>query len=647
MATVIVDGSSLDVGDVVAVARAGARVEVAPSAIERMARTRALVERVVQRGDSVYGLTTGVGVRKRVTLTGDEIASFNRRIIAEHLTAHGADAPGDVVRATMLRLLNGFARGGAGVRPALAERLVDALNRDEQPRMRTLGSTGQGDLMQLADLAAAVFRGVELEAKEGHALLSNNAFSSAWAALAIADTRTLLDAMTLAAALDLEAFAANLTPLHEAVGTARPYPGLVEELRRLRSALEGSDLWQPEAARNLQDPLSFRGAAAILGAARDALGFAEAQVAIELNASQENPMTVLAEDRIISAANYESLPLAQALDVMRIGLIPTITAANERLIKLLQSPLSGLSDGLHAPGVPEESGLSEYTWPAQSLALEARLLGQPVSLEIPSASQAEGIEDRASMAPLAARRLSELVDLGRGVVAIELVVAAQAVELRHGAAPDAIGVGARRAFDEIRRRVPFTGAGQTLASDLDPVRLLIADGVLHPDAPLLDEIAILPAEPGDVGELLTLQRAAYVTEGQIHDNVRIPPLTQTLDELSAELQESIALKAVLGSRIVGAARARRVGTTLHIGRLAVAPDLQGMGIGTRLVATLEAEYADGIDTFTLFTGHLSAANIRLYERLGYRLTREELLDPDIHLVHLEKPARSTPSHPTE
>ncbi len=638
MATVIVDGSSLDVGDVVAVARAGALVEVAPSAFERMARSRALVERVVQRGDSVYGLTTGVGVRKRLSLAGDEIAGFNRRIIAEHRTAHGADAPGDVVRATMLRLLNGFARGGAGVRPVLAERLVDALNHHEQPRMRTLGSTGQGDLMQLADLAAAVFRDVELEAKEGHALLSNNAFSSAWAALAIADTRTLLDAMTLAAALDLEAFAANLTPLHDAVGKARPYPGLVEELRRLQSALEGSSLWQAGAARNLQDPLSFRGAAAILGAARDALAFAEGQVAIELNASQENPMTVLAEDRIISAANYESLPLAQALDVMRIGLIPAITAANERLVKLLQSPLTGLGDGLHAPGVPEESGLSEYTWPAQSLALEARLLGQPVSLEIPSASQAEGIEDRASMAPLAARRLSELVDLGRGVVAIELVVAAQAVELRHGAAPDPIGMGARRAFDEVRRRVPFTGAGQTLASDLDPVRLLIADGVLRPAVPPL-EIAILPAEPGDVGELLTLQRAAYVTEGQIHDNVRIPPLTQTLDELSAELQESIALKAVLGSRIVGSARARRVGTTLHIGRLAVAPDLQGMGIGTRLVATLEADYADGIDTFTLFTGHLSAANIRLYERLGYRLTREELLEPDIHLVHLEKPAR--------
>jgi histidine ammonia-lyase len=637
MATVIVDGSSLDVGDVAAVAREGARVEVAPAALERMAETRALVERVVLRGDSVYGLTTGVGVRKRVALTGDDITSFTRRIIAEHLTAQGADAPGDVVRATMLRLLNGFARGGAGVRPALAERLADALNRDERPRVRTLGSIGQGDLMQLADLAAAVFQDVELEAKEGHALLSANSFSSAWAALAVADTRALLDTMTLAAALDLEAFAANLTPLHDAIGKARPYSGLVEELRRLRGALAGSGLWEPGAARNLQDPLSFRGAAAILGAARDALRFVESQVAVELNASQENPMTVLAEDRIISAANYESLPLAQALDVMRIGLIPAVTAANERLIKLLQSPQTGLSDGLHALGVPQESGLSEYTWPAQSLTLEARLLGQPVSLEIPSASQAEGIEDRASMAPLAARRLSELVDLGRGVVAIELVVAAQAVELRHGQSPDAIGAGVRRAFDEIRQIVPFTGAGETLASDLDPVRRLIASGALRPEIAPLDEIEILPTQADDVGELLTLQRAAYVTEGQIHDNVRIPPLTQSLDELSSELQESISLKAVLGSRIVGAARARRIGTTLHIGRLAVAPDMQGRGIGTRMIRTLEAEHAEGIDTVTLFTGHLSAANIRLYERLGYRLTREELLEPDIRLVHLEKP----------
>jgi histidine ammonia-lyase/ribosomal protein S18 acetylase RimI-like enzyme len=507
-----------------------------------------------------------------------------------------------------------------------------------------LGSIGQADLMPLADLAAEIFRDVPLEAKEGLAVLNANAFSTGWAALAIADARTLLDAMTLAAALDLEAFGANLTPLHEAVARARPYPGLIEELQRMRTALSDSRLWQPGAARNLQDPLSFRGAAAILGAARDALGFVERQLAVELNASQENPLALPAEDRIISVANYESLPLAMALDLMRIALVPAVSAANERLIKLLQAPQTGLSDGLHAPGVAAESSLSEYTWPAQALAIEARLLAQPVSLEIPSASQAEGLEDRASMTPLAARRLGELVDLARGLVAIELVVAAQAVELRHGPAPSAIGAGARRMFDAVRELVTFTGQGETLASDLDPVRELIARGGLLPEEDAAaGGIVISRVEPGDAGELLTLQRAAYVSEGQIYENARIPPLTQTLAELEAELADATALKATIGSRIVGSARARLEDGTLHIGRIAVAPDVQGRGIGTALIERLEAEHAAGAHTFALFTGDSNPANRRLYERLGYRETHHEELDFGVRLVHLAKRAPGSPA----
>ncbi len=637
MDTVVVDGSSLDVGAVLAVARKGARVELAPGVVDRMARTRALVERVALRGDPVYGLTTGVGVRKRVTLAGDEIARFNRRIIAEHRTAQGADAPPDVVRATMLRLLNGFARGSAGVRPVLAERVADALNRGELPRVRMLGSIGQADLMPLADLASEVFDGVPLEAKEGLAVLNANAFSTGWAALAIADAAILLDAMTLATALDLEAFAANLTPLHDAVARARPYPGLREELRRMRDALAGSELWAAGAARNLQDPLSFRGAAAILGAARDILHFAGGQIGIELNASQENPLVLLDEDRIISVANYESLPLAAALDALRIALVPAITAANERLVKLLQAPQTGLGDGLHAPGVPGESALSEYTWPAQAMTIEARLLAQPVSTEIPSATQAEGLEDRASMTPLAARRLTELVDLGRRVVSIELVTASQAVELRHGSAPAAIGAGARRAFDAVRARVAFTGPGDTLTDDLEPVRRLIADGALHQETPApAIEISLARAE--DAGELLTLQHAAYVSEGQVYDNAHIPPLTQTLAELTAELAGSIALKATVGTRIVGTARARLEDGTLHIGRIAVVPDMQGRGIGSALVRALERDHAAGAHTFALFTGDSNPANRRLYERLGYRETHTEDSEIGVRLVHLAKPA---------
>lgn len=147
---------------------------------------------------------------------------------------------------------------------------------------------------------------------------------------------------------------------------------------------------------------------------------------------------------------------------------------------------------------------------------------------------------------------------------------------------------------------------------------------------------IAPATVADTGELLTLQRAAYVTEAQLHDDVLLPPLTQTYNELRAELSGSIAVKATVGHRIVGAGRARVDGPVLHIGRLSVAPDQQGRGIGTALLTALERSAPAGIERFALFTGHLSHANIRLYERLGYREVRRERLTPRIELVHLEK-----------
>jgi ribosomal protein S18 acetylase RimI-like enzyme len=247
------------------------------------------------------------------------------------------------------------------------------------------------------------------------------------------------------------------------------------------------------------------------------------------------------------------------------------------------------------------------------------------------------------MTPLAARRLAELVELARGVVAIELVVAAQAVELRHGPSPDAIGEGARRAFDELRALIPFTGAGDTLADDLDPVRALIAGGALAPAA-TPPQIVIALAGPDDAGELLTLQRAAYVTEGQIYESPHIPPLTQTLPELVDELARSVTLKATLGARIVGSARATLDEGTLHIGRIAVAPDLQGRGIGTALIRRLEQEHGDGAHTFALFTGDANPANRRLYERLGYRETHTELDEAvGVRLLHLAKPAPAPPS----
>jgi histidine ammonia-lyase len=471
--TVVLRGSGLTVADVVRVARDDEKVQLAPTALEHMAETRALVERVVERGDEVYGVTTGVGARKKHRVPPEEIPNFNRRLIENHRVGTGPNAPRDVVRAQMLRHANALAKGTSGVRPEIAERIVRALNDGEEPRVRLLGSLGQGDLAPMADLAAELFDDVELLAKEGIALVNSNAFATALASLAVADAERLVDTLDVTGAMDLEGFAANATLLHDAIGDVRPYPGLCFALERLRGLLEGSYLWEKGSARNLQDPLTFRCLPQIHGATRDALEFAKRQLEIELNASQENPLVIPDEDRIVSVANFDILPLAAALDFLRIALAPALTSACERLLKLLQGPLTGLPDGLSPRQGMVENSLGEFGVAAQALTAEARLLAQPVSYEVVTSTHAEGIEDRITMAPLGARRLAEMVDLGERLAAIGFTIAAQALDLRD---PPAMGTGTKRALELVRERVPFMGEGDPLPADLDPVRDLIVSG---------------------------------------------------------------------------------------------------------------------------------------------------------------------------
>jgi histidine ammonia-lyase len=466
--TVTVTGRDLTLDEVLRVARRAERVELAADAIERMRTARLVVERALERGDHVYGLSTGVGARRDVAVAAEDSIPFNRLLLLNHRVGQGPPLADEIVRAAMLRIANGFASGTAGVRVELAERLVAALNDGERPAIRRYGSTGQADLVHGADLAIEL--GIEPKAKEGLALLSHNAFATGAAALAVADAETLLDALEVAAALDFEAFAANVSVLHRAVGLTRPYPGLVATLERLRALLAGSYVWEDGAARFLQDPLSFRSSPQVLGATRDALEFARGQFTIELNASQENPLLVEAEGRLVSVGNFESLPLAGALDFLRIALAPALTTGTERLLKLLQPRFSGLPEGLAASEGLAEDALAEFGNAAQAITSEARLLAQPVSHELTSTTQAGGVEDRTTLAPLAARRLAEQVELGARGVAIELVVAAQAIDLR-GASP--LGAGTAQAYARVRELAAFTGPGEPLPQDLEPLVDLI------------------------------------------------------------------------------------------------------------------------------------------------------------------------------
>jgi histidine ammonia-lyase len=474
--TVLVNGRALTREQVIRVARTGEPVELDPGARDRMRETRAVVEHALKRGESVYGLNTGVGVLKRVSPADDERGPFNDRLVQMHLVGQGPPAPHDVTRACMLRLLNGLARGDTGVRPVIAARLVEAINSGLIPRVRVLGSIGQSDLAPMADLSAELFRSFALAAGEGLALINNNSFATGWAALAISDADNLLASMEAVGALSLEGFGANLTLLHPAVASSRPFVGLAQALGNLRSHLEGSYLWETGGARNLQDPLTFRNLPHIQGAARDTWEFADRELAVELNAAQGNPIVVPEEDRLVSVANYEILPVAIAVDALRVALAPALTSAAERVVKLVDTFWSGLPTGLVDAGTrPPEAGLSFLGITVQALASEARSLAHPVSFEMASSAHAEGIEDRTTMAPLGVRRLEEMVAFGQRIVGLEAVVAAQAVELR-GRSP--LGNGTAKVLRVIREHVAFTAAGELPPSDLEWAKGVVASGEL-------------------------------------------------------------------------------------------------------------------------------------------------------------------------
>ena len=470
---VALTGSSLELGDVVRVAREGELVELTDEAVARMRERREVVERVSREGTPTYGVTTGVGMRRDARVSAHEARAFNRTAISGHLVGLGSAAPDDVVRAALLCHANALAAGYQGARPEIALSYVRALNEGRLPVVSSLGTVGQADLAQNAELAGVAIDAIELEAGEAIALLVGNAFSTGQAALAVADAARFLDWCDAAAALDFEAFRANVGALHPAVAIARPSTGLEATLARLRDLLDGSGLWEPSAPRFLQDPLTYRCVPQLHGAARDALWFVESQVGLELNAHQGNPLVVADEGRLVSVGNFDSQALATALDLARLALAPVLTAAVERSLKLLSPRFSGLAEGLVATEGTWQDGLSELGVAAQAIAAEARLLAQPVSLELASTMQESGVEDRMALSSLAARRLSEMLDLAARALAIELTVAAQAIDLRAGVH---LGAGASRTRDFVRETAVFLVDPEQMPLPLEDLATAVRTG---------------------------------------------------------------------------------------------------------------------------------------------------------------------------
>ena len=494
---IVLNGLDLTVDRVLAVARGRARVELDSAALVRVRAARDVVERALASGASVYGLNTGLGSLSRHHLPLEEIGAFSFATVADQVASYGRPLETDVVRAMMLSRVNGMLKAGVGVRRELIEMLVEMLNAQVHPVVRMLGSVGQGDLSEMADIGKVLIgRGyaehanerlsgtealrrvglepIELGAKEALALISANGVTMGRGSLVLVDAADLIESMQIAAALSFEAFAANLSIIHPAAAKMRPHSGQASASARLRELLEDSELWRPGAARNLQDPLSIRCVPQTHGAVYDALSVARGIMEIELNSAGDNPLVLVDEDAIVSVGNFDVASLAMAFDYVRLGISHGLQVANERVQKLLWSHFSGLATGLaRTDGLT--GGLRPLGRSFAALASEARFLANPVSLDY-HGQLAEGVEDHASMAPLAVSTTSSLVSLAHRLVALELIIAAQAVDLRGG--PGRLGRGTQRAYELVREFAGTLTDETEWNADVEGLARFVGDGRL-------------------------------------------------------------------------------------------------------------------------------------------------------------------------
>ncbi len=463
--SIVLTGNDLTVEQLVRVARMGAKVALSSDAVRRIEDSRATVNRSIARGDVVYGLNTELGPLADKKIHLDALEAFQRKTVVGHSVAHGEQMETPVVRAMILTRINGMAKGGAGVRLHIVESLCRLLNCGVHPIVRWDGSTGQSDLSEMAQIAGvligvgeAEYRGmrmcaeealrlaglsaVELQAKEGLGLISANGLTLGLGSLVLTDARLVLRGFDIAAALALEGFGANLSIIHPAASRMKPHPGHKRVSERLRMMLQGSYLHALDQRRHLQDPLSFRCIPQVHGACADAMEQVRSILEMELNSASDNPLVSSEDDMMISVGNFDVTNIAVALDMLRIALVHVIQIASERVQKQLWSHFSGLPTGLGSMDDPLAL-LIPLSRVCAAIAAEATLAAAPVSLSYRS-QVAEGIEDHASMAPYAVLKTYQLIKLAQKALAIEMIVAAKAIDMRK-VAP--LGTGTQAAYD--------------------------------------------------------------------------------------------------------------------------------------------------------------------------------------------------------
>jgi histidine ammonia-lyase len=512
---VVLTGADLTIGDVEAVARGGAGAVLDPAAKARMEASRAVVERLLDEGAVVYGVTTGFGFLADRPIDRTDAERLQANLLISHAAGVGEPLPREVVRAMLVLRANTLALGFSGARPIVAERLLDFLRLGIHPVVPAQGSVGaSGDLAPLAHLALPLIgrgqverngqvvpalialreTGLEplvLGAKEGLAILNGTQLMSALGALVAADAARLMATASVAAAMSVEALLGTDIAFSAALQAARPHPGQVSVAAELRWLLRDSSLQQSHhaTAHKVQDPYSLRCVPQVHGAVRDALDYLGGVLAIEMNAATDNPLIfpdggvadasarATGGGLVISGGNFHGEPIAMALDFAKLALSELGSISERRIAQLVDPNLSCGLPAFLASNAGLDSGYMVLQYTAAALASENKSLVHPASADsIPTSANQE---DHVSMGPIAGRQARQIVEHVERIVAIELLCAARALDLRLELVPGAVpGAGVAAAHAAIRAVVQPWDGDREPGPDLEAATRLVHDGAL-------------------------------------------------------------------------------------------------------------------------------------------------------------------------
>lgn len=455
---------------------------ISPDAAARIATNRAYLDDILKKGNTYYGINTGFGSLCNVRIENDELAQLQENLVCSHACGMGDEVPVEIVRWMLLLKVHGLSQGYSGVRTEIVQRLVDFYNLGITPVVYEQGSLGaSGDLAPLAHLSLPIFgkglvyykgakrqaaevlqeaglQPIPLAAKEGLALLNGTQFMSSYATWALIQSKKLSAWADLIGALSADSFMAKDEPFGPSIHRVRPHKGQIATAQNILQLLQGSDI-QKLPKQQVQDPYSFRCMPQVHGATKDVIDTVKNVVEIEINSVTDNPIVFHDEDAIVSGGNFHGQPLALHLDFLAIAMAELANISERRTYLLI----SGQRDlpAFLAPDAGLNSGFMIAQYTAASIVSQNKHLCMPASVD--SIVSSNGQEDHVSMGANAATKLYRVLQNVQRVLGIELLTAAQALDLRR---PHKSSPALEQLWADLRSQVSFMDKDRILHDDL-------------------------------------------------------------------------------------------------------------------------------------------------------------------------------------